>query len=106
MQNYTTEEQGVHNKDFVNLQVHQSITRLFKYYLNVLDDLKKENKISAEKSEQLRKKILDSGNECSREITNLLDVFDFYINPERLKTAQEQRKIIKKTVSNAVLTIE
>lgn len=106
MENYTSQEQGVHNRDFVTLQVHQSVIRLFKYYLNLLDDLKKENKISPEKAEHLRKKILDAGNECSREITGLLNVFDFYINPERLKIAHEQRKVIKKTVSNAILTIE
>jgi hypothetical protein len=97
---YTIEEQGAHNREFVNLQVQTLISKLFKSNLNILDEIKTEGSVSEDVAKDARKKILDSGNDTIREIHNLLDVFDFYINPNRLKEATKHKKVIKKvTVS-------
>lgn len=97
---YTLEEQGKHNRDFVNLQVKNLITRLFKDNLNTMEDHERDpNPVKA------RKKILDSGNDTIREVYNLLDVFDFYINPAKLEAAQS-RRTIKKLVVNAPYYVE
>lgn len=98
MKRYSLEEQGEHNRDFVDYQIQQNITKLFKNTLLEVENLKEKNAISQEDFESIRKKILDSGNDSIREIQSLLDVFDFYINPERLKTARENRKVIRKVV--------
>ena len=89
---YSLEEQGAHNRDFVNLQIKNLITKLFKDNLTTIEeDLD---------SKQTRKKILDNGNDTIREVQNLLDVFDFYINPERLESAKNGKKTTKKVITN------
>ena len=99
MKEYTVEEQGAHNREFVNLQVKALISKLFKNDLVILDSLKEGSGIPEETAKEARKKILDSGNDAIRDINSLLDVFDFYINPERLKKARvNNRKVVKKVV--------
>jgi hypothetical protein len=99
MKEYTLEEQGAHNREFVNLQVQSLISKLFKNNLVILDFLKEASGIPYETAKEARKNILDSGNDVIRDVNSLLDVFDFYINPERLKKARvNNRKVIKKVV--------
>ena len=69
---YSLEEQGVHNRDFVNLQIKTLITNLFKDNLNTLED-----DLDPHKS---RKKILDSGNDAIRDAQNLLYESKIYID--------------------------
>ena len=98
---YTLEEQGQHNREFVNLQVKNLITRLFKDNLNTMEEHEKNpNPANA------RKKILDSGNDTIREVHNLIDVFDFYINPDKLAAAKTGKRTIKKLVVNAPYYVE
>jgi hypothetical protein len=100
MKEYTLEEQGSHNREFVNLQVQSLVAKLFKSNLVTLDTLKEHSEVSDAVAKEARKRILDSGNDTVRELLNLIDVFDFYINPERLRAARENRKVVKKvTVS-------
>ena len=100
MKEYTLEEQGSHNREFVNLQVQSLVAKLFKSNLVTLDALKEHSEVSDAVAKEARKRILDSGNDTVRELLNLIDVFDFYINPERLRAARENRKVVKKvTVS-------
>jgi len=106
MQNYSVEEQGIHNRDFVNFQLQNIITRLFKNDLSVLDFLKSKYQITKEDADEARKRILDQGNASIREAENLIDVFDFYINPERLKLVKQPKKIIKKFVTGGHYYVE
>ena len=100
MQTYTPEEQGIHNRDFVNLQIHAHITRLFKNNLVLFDAIKEKYKVSKEDGEDIRKKVLDAGNDTIRDMQNLIDVFDFYLNVSRLEQAKSSRKIVKKVVTS------
>tara|TARA_R110000824_G_scaffold27407_3_gene93147 strand:- start:2187 stop:2471 length:285 start_codon:yes stop_codon:yes gene_type:complete len=81
-------------KDILDFQVNRSITALYKQFLVMLEDLQEEhlrcvNKIKRESSvnldeynyldqtkmDYLRKKTLDSGNNCKREIMTVIDHF-------------------------------
>lgn len=106
MKHYSLEEQGVHNRDFVNYQIQQGITRLFKNTLLEVEALKSKNNIPQEDFEHARKRVLDCGNDTIRDIQNLLDVFNFYIDPERLKEARENRKVVKKVVVSGSFEIK
>lgn len=106
MEAYSIKEQGEHNREFVNLQVHTAITKLFKSHLDILDQLEKNYQVPKEVKEEVRKRILDSGNDSIRDIHNLLDVFSFYIDPERLKAAKEQRKVVRKVVISSLVHLE
>ncbi len=48
-----------------------------------------------QKSEYFRKKVLDSGNECIREIDTLIDTFDLHLNEKKLDNYVNNRKITK-----------
>lgn len=92
---YSLEEQGVHNRDFLTLQIESIIKKLFKSSLDNLDFLSHKASIPDQDYQEFRKRILDAGNESVRDIQNILDVFDFYINPERLQIMKD--KYYKKT---------
>ncbi len=51
------------------------------------------------KYEQIRKRVLDQGNECSRKLLGFLDYFDFIINKEKVEdTARQKRTVTTKKV--------
>jgi hypothetical protein len=95
--------------------VQKSITRLFKSFLDINNEIKVEHEImlgkvssktskdftenidyfTTQKSEYFRKKILDSGNECIREIDCLLEAFDMNLNEKKLEKYLNSKKIIK-----------
>ena len=81
-------------KDILDFQVNRSITALYKQFLVMLEDLHEDhlrsiNKMKQEgsanpdkynyldqaKMDYLRKKTLDSGNDCKREIMTVIDHF-------------------------------
>lgn len=81
-------------KDILDFQVNRSITALYKQFLVMLEDLHEEhlrcvNKMKQEgstdldkynyldqaKMDYLRKKTLDLGNDCKREIITVIDHF-------------------------------
>jgi len=86
-------------KEFIYFQIQRNITSLYKRYINLIEDLQEEhinmlNKLNKKvdletlknvdyfdetKYNYLRKKILDLGNETSREINKTLD----FLNNEK-----------------------
>lgn len=105
----------------------KEITLLYKSFLELLEDIRNDQKImndkvtaqcgekfandinmfTPEKFEQIRKRILDNGNECSRRLINFLDFFDFTINKEKVEAAAKtKRQIVKKVIINAPVQIE
>ena len=90
-------------KEFLLFQVHRNIISLYKRYLNLIEDIQEEhinmlnklnNKIDQEtlknidyfdnnKYNYLRKKILDLGNETSREIIKNFDLLNIEIRNEK-----------------------
>lgn len=106
---------------------HKEITLLYKTFLEVIEDLRNDHnimlsKVAAKsgepfakdidfftpaKYEQLRKRILDQGNECSRRLLAFLDFFDFMINKDKVEEAAKQRRITtKKVVVSGPLLVE
>ena len=89
-------------KEFLLFQVHRNITSLYKRYLNLIEDIQEEhinmlnklnNKVDQNtlknvdyfddnKYNYLRKKILDLGNETSREIIKNFDLLNVEIRNE------------------------
>jgi hypothetical protein len=90
-------------KEFLLFQVHRNITSLYKRYLNLIEDIQEEhinmlNKLNSKidqetlknidyfddnKYNYLRKKILDLGNETSREIVKNFDLLNIEIKNEK-----------------------
>jgi hypothetical protein len=90
-------------KEFLLFQVHRNITSLYKRYLNLIEDIQEEhvnmlNKLNSKidqdtlknvdyfddnKYNYLRKKILDLGNETSREIIKNFDLLNVEIRNEK-----------------------
>jgi hypothetical protein len=64
-------------QNFIKGFIKRSVTRLFLSFIYSLEDLVSENKISQEEFQKLRKRILDKGNNCIRDIYLELDNFDF-----------------------------
>lgn len=83
-------------KEYIIFQTNRSITHFYKKYLNIIEDVSKDhdimllkvqqetskefadniNYMTAEKYHYIRKKILDGGNEISRELEKSLDKLD------------------------------
>ena len=63
--------------DFVLGFISRDIKRLYLGFLYTLEDLKSDNKISEDEFQRLRKRVLDHGNNCSRNIEEQLNSFDF-----------------------------
>jgi hypothetical protein len=63
--------------DLVKGFVYRDIKKLYLSFLYTLEDLKSEDKIREEEFQRLRKRVLDHGNNCYRNIEEELDNFDF-----------------------------
>jgi hypothetical protein len=101
---------------------HKEITALYKNFLEIIEDLRNDNdimlaKVAAQcseqfakdinfftsaKYEQLRKRVLDQGNECSRRLINFLDFFEFIINKDKVEDAARSKRLT--TTTKKVLT--
>ena len=66
-------------KDYLKFQVQRKITTLFKNLFFLLEDLKNNNALPENEYQQVRKRILDHGNDTIRDIHNDLDQFDVHI---------------------------
>jgi len=64
-------------QNFIKGFIKRSVTRLFLSFIYNLEDLLSEGKISQDDFQKLRKRILDKGNNCIRDIYLELDNFDF-----------------------------
>ena len=104
-------------QEAVQFLVQKNITRLFKSLLEMVDDLKNQhnvmlnkvakqssfeftqdiNYLTSERSDHVRKRILDMGNECIREINGIIEVFDMIPNEKKLEILLNNKKIIKRT---------
>jgi len=90
-------EKGASVKDIISFQVHRNIINLYKRYFDITEDLHREHKafisklqdrelgdidiesvdyFTDEKYDCIRKRILDSGNDCVREIEKALEFVD------------------------------
>lgn len=121
--------QGVNTPENNLIQIFSSkeIKSLYKSFLEIIEDLQNDQKIMLEKVstecgakfasdinsftqskyEQIRKRVLDSGNECSRKLLNFLDFFDFIINKERVESAaRENRMVTKKVIISPAVQIQ
>lgn len=96
----------------------KEITKLYKALLEILEDLQGENAVmlakvadkvspefaesinffTKERYEQLRKRILDCGNESNRSLLHFLSFFDSTVNTQRLQEAAQKRTLYKKTI--------
>jgi len=66
-------------RDYLSFQIRRKITNLFKNFFIILEDISKDNpSISQEKYNQLRKRVLDYGNDTIRELEE--DLKQFKIN--------------------------
>ena len=103
----------------------KEITKLYKVLLEIIEDLQKDHDImmakvskktdsefvkavnyfTQEKYEQVRKRILDNGNECERNLINFLSFFDSTINVERVREAAQQKVVYKKTIFSPTIIV-
>lgn len=112
--------------NLITVFTSKEITGLYKTFLELLEDLQKDHQILVQKLEQidpktihlinyftpdkydqLRKRVLDSGNETSRKLLQFLEFFDFTINSEKVsEAAKQKRTIVKKFVTNSPVFVE
>lgn len=90
------EESKESSQRFISAESKRLVTKIFKFSLNILEDLRQQhlgaavklNNLTPEQLESLnyldslrysilRKRVLDNGNECIRDLENLLDYFEF-----------------------------
>ena len=88
--------------NFISLQVNKEITSLFKFYLELVEQLN----LSEEQHVLLRKQILNHGNDSIRNILQFLALFDFTINPQRVQEETNKRIIYKKSIISPPMRIE
>jgi ferredoxin-fold anticodon binding domain-containing protein len=63
--------------DLVKGFVYRDVKKLYLSFLYALEDLKSQNKITEDEFQRMRKRVLDYGNNCYRNIEEELDNFDF-----------------------------
>lgn len=57
--------------------VYRDVKKLYLGFLYVLEDLQSQDKITEDEFQRLRKRVLDYGNNCYRNIEEELNNFDF-----------------------------
>lgn len=114
--------------NLITVFVSKELTALYKSFLETLEDLKKDHTemmgkvaqtagesfatnvdyFSTQKYEQLRKRVLDKGNDHLRSLSTFLDFFDFIINKEKVEDAARQKRqtITKKVIISGVTSLE
>ena len=63
--------------DLVKGFVYRDVKKLYLSFLYALEDLKSQDKISDDEFQRMRKRVLDYGNNCYRNIEEELNNFDF-----------------------------
>lgn len=66
-------------KEFIKGFVKKSVTRLFLFFIYCLEDIVADGRMSDEEFQKIRKRILDNGNNCIREILQEIENFDFVL---------------------------
>ena len=88
--------------NLIALQVEKEITSLFKYYLEMLEQLEP----NKDKYAALRKQVLTHGNDTIRQLDTFLNYFDFQINNQKLEEALKNRTSHKKVIIGSIISIE
>ena len=57
--------------------IYRDVKKLYLGFLYTIEDLKDQDKITADEFQRLRKRVLDYGNNCYRNIEEELNNFDF-----------------------------
>ena len=63
--------------DLVKGFIYRDVKKLYLSFLYALEDLKSQDKINDDEFQRMRKRVLDYGNNCYRNIEEELDNFDF-----------------------------
>jgi hypothetical protein len=63
--------------DLVKGFIYRDVKKLYLSFLYSLEDLKNQDKITDEEFQRMRKRVLDYGNNCYRNIEEELNNFDF-----------------------------
>lgn len=63
--------------DLVKGFVYRDVKKLYLSFLYTLEDLKSQDKITEDEFQRMRKRVLDYGNNCYRNIEEELNNFDF-----------------------------
>src|SRR5438045_6095252 len=113
--------------NLIHLQTKKEITRLYKHFLELIEDIRCDHqtmvtKISEKygpeaakqidyftqpKYEHIRKRVLDSGNECARQMLSFIEYYDFVINKDKLDAAVNQKRMVtKKFVTSSPTIVE
>jgi len=66
--------------NFIKGVINRDVKKLYLGFLYMLEDLQGNNKIDGEEFQRIRKRVLDYGNNCTRNIEEQLDSFDFKLN--------------------------
>lgn len=69
-------------KELVKFQINRSIKNLYKNCLVILEDVASNKYNSTQAFEIARKKILDSGNDTTRELQEFIDQLDISLKNE------------------------
>jgi ferredoxin-fold anticodon binding domain-containing protein len=73
---------NINLNDFVNGLLYKEVKKLYLSFLYALEDLKSQDKITEDEFQRMRKRVLDHGNNCYRNIEEELDNFDFKLKGE------------------------
>lgn len=68
---------NINLNDLIKGLVCRDIKKLYLSFLYTLEDLQNQDKITNEEFQRMRKRVLDYGNNCCRNIQEELDNFDF-----------------------------
>ena len=78
-------------EDFVKFQINRKVINLYKTFFIIVEDLQENGflKMSSASYSRIRKKILDGGNDCIREIEDYLEKLDITIKDKYDKEEEE-----------------
>jgi translation initiation factor 2 alpha subunit (eIF-2alpha) len=103
--------------NLITVMTSKEVTKLYKTLLEIIEDLRKDHEVmmakvaekngeefarsidffTSPKYEQIRKRVLDNGNECERSIIHFLSFFDSTVNVQKVNEAARQKIVTKKT---------
>ena len=109
-------------KEYVLFHIHRNIVNFYKTYLNLTQDLQRDHSIllkkvanetsadfaknidyfDSNKYNYIRKKILDGGNEITRDIEKHFEFIDMDLNMDKLKKHKEIRLSELKAFSKSI----
>lgn len=114
--------------NLITVFTSKEVSALYKTFLELVEDLRTDHKIMLDKValkegkeyadsidyftlakyEQLRKRVLDQGNESSRRLINFLSFFDFVINKQKVEEEAKQKRVTttKKVITTSAISVE